>query len=90
MSGAKPLVQIRNGIIWERNVLLFGIQRESGTAVVEADFSRRYVSFEVNRLFVNTGVRGLLEGKEYEAVDMMLPFVARFEDGALDTGSLLQ
>ena len=46
------------------------------------DFSKANYSTRLDGLFVEDGVRGMLEGKDYKTVDMILPFIAAFIDRA--------
>lgn len=72
----RPIVRIRNAVLQECNVLHSNSQRESRAPVVEIAFSRRDASSKSNGFFINIGVRGMLEGKSFEAVDMIFRFVA--------------
>lgn len=50
---------------------------------LNVDFSRKDSSLQLNGLFLHSGVRGMLEGKDYRNVDKVFPFVMAFVDRVL-------
>lgn len=62
------------------NTLLRLIERDSGIAQLHVDFSTKDMSSALNGIFLQTGLRGMLEGKDYRALDHVFPFVAAFID----------
>lgn len=76
----KPLLKIRDVVLRGCDLVLSAFQRESRTPIAEVDFSKGDVSSELNWLLLNVGVRWRLEGKSFDAVDMVFPFVVGFID----------
>lgn len=83
-------MRIRSAVLPGISALLSDVKRESGTHVVPVDISNGDASSDLDRLFINMGVRGMLEGKDFQL--WMWP--SRFWLGLLikplDTRSLLR
>ena len=62
------------------NNYLRAIQSDSGISSLRVDFSSKNASVTLNGLFLETGIRGMLEGKDYRNVDFVFPFIAAFID----------
>lgn len=72
------------------NTLLRAIERDSGVSGLHVDFSGKDASSCLNGIFLQTGLRGMLEGKDYRRLDTVFPFVAAFIDTVTgsETGQL--
>ena len=62
------------------NTLLRCIEADSGLPDLHVDFSSKDASSRLNGIFLTTGVRGMLEGKDFRKLDTVFPFVASFVD----------
>lgn len=49
---------------------------------VREDFSKEETSTDLDRQVTNTGLRGMLDGKDYQSVDIVFLFVVVFVQGA--------
>lgn len=70
----------KTAILRACNSLLRAIQIDSSTTSMKIDFSTKETSSTLNGIFLETGVRGMLEGKDYKTLDYVFPFVAAFVD----------
>lgn len=71
--------QLLNGC----NNLLSAYQKEFPIPGLQVSFSTAQKSSQLNGFFTSTGVKGMLEGKDYAAVDTVFPFIAAFLDRAI-------
>lgn len=71
---------VRNSLLRCANHTLSAIERDSFMPGLHVDFSTCEKGATPNGLFTVDGLRGMLEAKDYWAVDMVFPFVA----GCLD------
>jgi len=62
------------------NTYLRAIDEDSGMSSLRVDFSSKNASITLNGLFMENGIRGMLEGKDYKTVDYVFPFIAAFID----------
>lgn len=62
------------------NSLLRAMQDDCTTRSIHIDFSTKEASSALNGIFLQTGIRGMLEGKDYRNLDYVFPFVAAFVD----------
>lgn len=60
--------------------LLSAIEKDSGDAELWVDFSKVDTLSEVKALFTKINLQGLVEGKDYRALDTVFPFVFGFID----------
>ena len=65
-----------------QNAFLALLEKEYPTTCLHVDFSKAKNSTRLDGLFVEDGVRCMLEGKDYKTVDMIFPFIAAFIDRA--------
>lgn len=68
-------------MIWLGSAYPLAIKNDVRCKEVRVDYSRGDMSFELNRLSSNPGLKGMMEGKDLRTSDMVLIFVARFVDG---------
>lgn len=54
---------------------------------LQIDFSTQHVTSTLNVVFLTTGLKGMLEGKLFSALDMLFPFISAFLDRATGYGS---
>ena len=64
---------IRKSVLGGANAFLALLEKEYPTRCLHVDFSKAKNSTRLNGLFVEDGVRGMLEGKDYKTVDMIFP-----------------
>ena len=79
----KHLVYInskKTAILRGCNSLLRVIEKDSGISRIHVDFSTKEASSRLNGLFMDNGIRGMLEGKDYRNLDFVFPFVAAYID----------
>lgn len=62
------------------NTYLRCMERDNGVPDLHVDFSSKDASDRLNGIFLQTGLRGMLEGKDYRKLDTVFPFVASFID----------
>ena len=62
------------------NDLLALYQKESYVKDMQFNYTSTEKGNRVNGIFTNDGLRGMLEAKNYKAIDMVFPFVAAFID----------
>ena len=78
----------RNGknritILTACNDLLALYQKESYVKDMQFNYTSTEKGNRVNGIFTNDGLRGMLEAKNYRAIDMVFPFVAASSTGVL-------
>ena len=81
--GQKRYSSMKTAILRGCNSLLAAIQNQYPLSGVNVDFSKKEASTSLNGLFTADGLKGMLEAKEYRAIDYVFPFVAAFVDRAL-------
>ncbi len=62
------------------NTYLRALQSDSGIASLHIDFSSKNASATLNGIYLDSGLRGMLEGKDYRNVDYVFPFICSFID----------
>ena len=72
--------KLRRKILRGCNDLLACYERESYISGLTFDNSSPDISDKLDGFFTEDGIRGMLEGKDYKAVDMVFPFVGAFID----------
>jgi len=75
------------------NSVLRQMERDSQISGLHVDFSTKESSTQLNGIFLSTGLRGMLEGKDYRNLDYVFPFVSAYVDrfrGMHDDPSLTQ
>lgn len=70
----------RTAILRACNSLLRAIEKDCTTTSMHIDFSTKETSSALNGFFLESGIRGMLEGKDYRNLDYVFPFVAAFID----------
>jgi len=73
----------RSNILKSFNAILAEIEKNYPATGLHVDFSKKEKSAQMNGFYLRDGVRGMLEGKNYRAVDMVFPFLAAFFDRAV-------
>ena len=79
----------RAAILRACNSLLKVLEEDCDISNLHVDFSVKEASTTLNGLFLETGVKGMLEGKDYKQLDYVFPFVMAFVDritGMIDNG----
>ena len=80
LKGESKICSHKTAILRACNSLLRAVQMDSSTTSMKVDFSTKETSSRLNGIFLETGVRGMLEGKDYRTLDYVFPFVAAFVD----------
>ena len=62
------------------NSFLRVMKNDCSSASIHIDFSTKEESSRLNGIFLDSGMRGMLEGKDYRNLDYFFPFVAAFVD----------
>ncbi len=70
----------KTAILRACNSLLRAIEEDSDIPNLHLDFSTKEASSTLNGLFLNNGIRGMLEGKDYRNLDYVYPFVMAYVD----------
>ena len=73
---------IRKSVLRGANAFLALLEKEYPATCLLVDFSKANNSTRLDGVFVEDGVRGVLEAKDYKTVDMIFPFIAAFLDRA--------
>lgn len=63
--------------------LLKTIRRDRGAETINVGFLKEDISDDMNGLYTSKEVRRMLDGKDFDELDSVLPFVAGFDDTAL-------
>lgn len=58
------------------------MRRDNETRTSNVDFPKGDISADLNRLYINNGTRGMLEGEHFDQLDSVFRFVAAFVDRA--------
>jgi len=82
LTGNKERVigSMKNQILKACNSILRDIQENNHTPGLHFDFSTKDCSKQLNGIFTNDGLKGMLEGKDYRNLDYVFPFVTAFID----------
>lgn len=73
---------MKHGALRGCNALLMCIEEDCDIPGMRVDVSEEDTSADLNGLFTNTGIRGMLAGKDYRNGDSLFSFVAAFIDRA--------
>lgn len=76
---------MRVSILRVVNSLLAAIDRAAGVPGQQLYFSIKVYYMQLNSLFLGSGFRGMLEGKDYRAVDIIFSIIAAHIDRATET-----
>lgn len=79
----KRLSSVRMALLRACNAILAHVEEKYALPGLHVDFAKTGKTTQLNGLFTADGLRGMLEGKDYYAVDMVFPFVAAFIDRSL-------
>lgn len=71
---------IRRHVLGSANSFLKQVQRGSAGYGLHVDFSKGDHANRLNGFFTETGVVGMIEGKDYDNLDMVFPFVGAIID----------
>lgn len=78
----KPLSRMRSSILLGMKFFLVVIDWNAGVSGLHEDFSSKGCSMQLNILFLNRGVRGMLGWKDYLAVDILFLIIGVYIDCA--------
>ena len=83
--GKRPRLfsSIRTSVLRGCNTVLAEFQKYYVMPGVKVDFSKHEGSSQLNGIFVQDGLRGMLEGKDYRTLDMFFPFIFGYVDSWL-------
>ena len=73
---------IKNKVLRSCNALLAAIEAQFPIPGVHVDYSKKESSVQLNGFFTHDGIKGMLEAKNYQNMDMIFPFIAAFIDRA--------
>ena len=76
----RKLASIRTAVLRGCNSVLRYFQTHSVMPGTRIDFSKSYCSSSLNGLYPSTGLRGMLEGKDFKALDTVFPFIFAYVD----------
>ena len=71
---------LRHTVLKGCNSLLRSIQDLYTMPGIRYDFSKKECSTALNGIYTNTGLRGMLEGKDYKVLDTIFPIVFAYVD----------
>lgn len=80
---------MKNAVLRGCNVLVSASERNRGRPVVKLNYFKEDASSELNGFFENMGVREMLHGKEFEALDMVFRLWKHLLIVASDSFSML-
>lgn len=60
--------------------MIAAMERDNDVTGLHVDFSSRGESVQSNGIFVNSGIRGMLEGKDYRSVNTVFPIMSIYSD----------
>ena len=83
----RPISSYRMNILRAVNSILATIEKDFGAPGLHIDFSKHERSTQLNGLYVREGLRGMLEGKNYRALDMVFPIIVGFLERCLGFAS---
>ena len=78
---------VRASVLRGCNTVLSVFQNEYMMPGTRVDFSKKEGSSQLNGIYMTRGLRGMLEGKDYRALDVMFPFVFGYVDCWLGTSA---
>lgn len=83
--GKKPRVfnSIKTAVLRGCNTVLAEFQKYYVPPGLRVDFSKHEGSSQLNGIFVQDGLRGMLEGKDYRTLDCFFPFIFAYVDSWL-------
>ena len=71
---------LRTPILRGLNTLLRFFQANSTLPGIRVDFSKNECTSQLNGIYTSTGLRGMLEGKDYKNLDSLFPFLYGYVD----------
>ena len=80
----RPFNTIRRTVLRAMNCFLSDVDRSSPGFNLRVDFSRRCSGGTLSGLFTETGLVGMLEGADFNSVDMVSPFLGSIIDRCCD------
>lgn len=80
VTGRKPFLKIRAGVLRACNLLLKTFEGDRKLLGIRIHFSKVEASDRGDNLLARNGLRGMLEGKDYRALNRVFPLVAAFID----------
>ena len=83
-NSSKSFKSVQLSVLRGINSLLATIERDYFVPGLTIDFSTSEIGQQLNGLFLNQGLRGMLEGRHFKSLDMVFPFVAAFIDFCCD------
>lgn len=78
----KPVSRMRASILFGVSSPLAATERQAGISGLYLNCSSKSCSMQCNGFFLNSGVRGMLEGKDCRAVDIIFLFIGASTDRA--------
>ena len=87
VNGRKKMFKsIRRSVLKSVNEILSRMQVESYVPDFRVDFSSKESSTDLNGLYTNDGLVGMLEAKNFKCLDTIFPFVCAFIDRVCQEG----
>ena len=80
---SRTYMSIRKQVLRGCNTVLRFFEQHYVMPGVRLDFSKKECSSQLNGIYTSTGLRGMLEGKDYRNLDYFFPFVYAYVDGWL-------
>ena len=74
----------RVNVLRGTNSVINTIQRDYNVPGLTIDFSSAEIGAHANGIFLESSIRGILEGKQYRSLDMIFPMVVAFIDTCCD------
>lgn len=79
---AGVVIDRRKAVLQWCRLLLPVFERECGRPALRADLEEWDVSSDLNQLYTNNGIRGILDRKKFETLSMVVPLLGVFVDQA--------
>lgn len=72
--------QVRKSVLNILNIFLADVEKSSAGCGLYVDFSKGVFTDRLSVLFTDTGIICMLEGRDFEAIDMNSPFLGAIVD----------
>lgn len=82
----RVLSPLKVEVLGEGNSVLSVMREHCSLPRLQIDFSKTKVWVQLNRIYMETGLRGMLREKHYQSLDMVFPFISAFVDNVSGYG----
>lgn len=79
----RTIVSLKGGMLCAFILLSVSIQKGIPLTGLRVDFSNAELSSQLNGLFNSDGVYGMVEGRDWQSIEMVFPFICTYMDKAI-------